>query len=114
MAVLLASLNASAEPTITYCAGKLLFACQTQGVDFVYTIVPTASSGENTYGVANLGTTFNVSVYAKRHGYKNSDAATLVVNMPLVGDMNEDGIISVSDVTSLVNVLVGKDNTKKQ
>ena len=34
--------------------------------------------------------------------------------MPLVGDMNEDGIISVSDVTSLVNVLVGKDNTKKQ
>jgi len=64
--------------------------------------------------LANLGTTFNVSVYAKRHGYKNSDAATLVVNMPLVGDMNEDGIISVSDVTSLVNVLVGKDNTKKQ
>ncbi len=94
------------KPTIVYKAGSLQFRCETEGVKYVYSI---ASSGESTNGTINLGTTFTVSVYATREGYKNSETATAIIDMSTVGDVNGDGLISIADVTALVNLILGRN-----
>ena len=54
------------------------------------------------------GTTFTISVKAVRDGYEDSDAATLTIPMAEVGDVNADGSITIADVTTLVNIILGK------
>jgi len=94
------------KPVIVYKAGSLQFRCETEGVKYVYSI---ASSGESTNGTISLNTTFTVSVYATREGYKNSETVTKTIDMAQVGDMNGDGLISIADVTTLVNLILGRN-----
>ena len=54
------------------------------------------------------GTTFTISVYAKRRGYADSEVATATINLASIGDVNGDGQITIADVTSLVNIILGK------
>ena len=98
-----------AKPTIAYKNGKLQCSCETEDVEYVYSIATTNAEGKCTDDVINLGTTFTVSVYATRQGYYNSETATFTIGMPQVGDANGDGFISVADVTSLVNLILGKN-----
>lgn len=98
-----------AKPIIAYNNGKLQFTCDTEDVKYVYTITPKATSGESTSGTINLGTSFTVSVYATREGYDNSETATAIIDMSTVGDVNGDGLISVADVTTLVNLILGRN-----
>ncbi len=94
-----------ATPTITYSNGKLKFECATEGVVFVPTI--TCASGEmSESNEIDLCSTFTVSVYAKRDGYWDSDIATLNIKMPIKGDMDEDGELSIIDVTQLVDKIL--------
>ena len=64
-----------ATPTISYANKKLTFSCATEGVDYHYTITDSdiksavASSME-------LSATYEISVYATKSGYTNSDIAT--------------------------------------
>ena len=103
-----AALEKCATPVLTFVSGKVKCTCETAGVTYSYTIAPTAAIGENSTGEISLGTTFTVSVKAVREGYEDSDVATLTIPMAEVGDVNADGSITIADVTSLVNIILGK------
>ena len=63
------------KPTIGYSNGKLTFNSTTDGATCYYSITDTdikAGSGEE----VNLTVTYNVSVYASKAGYNNSETAT--------------------------------------
>ena len=63
------------KPTISYENGKLTFSCATDGAVCQYSITDTdikAGSGNE----VQLGVTYNISVYAAKEGYENSETAT--------------------------------------
>ena len=62
-------------PTISYVDGKLTFSCATDGAVCQYSITDTdikAGSGNE----VQLTATYNISVYATKSGYENSETAT--------------------------------------
>ena len=63
------------KPTISYENGKLTFSSATDGAVCQYSIIDTdikAGSGNE----VQLGVTYNISVYAAKAGYENSETAT--------------------------------------
>lgn len=64
-----------ATPSISYGGKKLTFGCATEGGEYVYTIkdadVKTGYDSE-----VSLAATYEISVYATKTGYDNSDVAT--------------------------------------
>ena len=68
-------------PSISYESGKLMFACETTGAKYHYTITDTdiKSDALSENGEVSLSAAYNISVYATADGYKASDkaAATL-------------------------------------
>ena len=63
------------KPTISYENGKLTFSSATDGAVCQYSITDTdikAGSGNEVH----LGVTYNISVYATKSGYENSETAT--------------------------------------
>ena len=64
--------NKCATPTISYSNKRLTFSCATENVEYVYKIKDTDI--KNGYGAAvDLSATYEVSVYATKSGYVNSD-----------------------------------------
>jgi hypothetical protein len=96
-----------ATPTIAYANGKVRFACETEDVEFVSTVTCSPTKLQNGSEL-EIGGTFTVSVYATKEGCIDSEMATKTINMSQVGDIDADGQITVSDITSLVNLLLGK------
>ena len=64
-----------ATPAIFYGSKKLLFNCETEGVEYVYEIKDTDVKKGNDSEV-QLSATYEISVYATKQGYENSDIAT--------------------------------------
>ena len=64
-----------AKPTINYSDGKLSFNCETKGAEFVTNITDTDINKFYDAEIT-LSVTYNISVYATRAGYENSDVAT--------------------------------------
>ena len=64
-----------AMPTISYADHKLSFECETEGVEFVYEITD-EDIKSGTANEVELTVTYNVSVYAKKALFDNSEAAT--------------------------------------
>ena len=64
-----------ATPTISYQNGKLVFSSATEGVTYRSTITDSDISSYTTAEV-QLTATYNISVYATKTGYENSDVAT--------------------------------------
>ena len=102
-----------AMPTISYVDGELQFSCETEDVEYVYTVTPPsyiAGTGTD----ISISTTYKVTVYATKFGYDNSDVATKEVNVGggtsgIRGDVNLDGEIGMPDVMFIVNyILNGK------
>ena len=64
-------------PSISYESGKLMFACETTGVKYHYTITDTdiKSDAQSENGEVSLSAAYNISVYATADGYKASDKA---------------------------------------
>ena len=64
-------------PSVSYCEGKLVFACVTNGAKYHYTItntdVKTDALSEN--GEVSLSAAYKISVYATADGYTASDKA---------------------------------------
>ena len=64
-------------PSISYESGKLMFACETTGAKYHYTItdkdIKSDALSEN--GEVSLSAAYNISVYATADGYKASDKA---------------------------------------
>lgn len=96
-----------ATPTISFANGKIKFACETEDVEYVPTVTCTPSQ-TLTGDELELGTTYTVSVYAKREGYLDSEVATSTITLSTVGDVNGDGRLTIADVASLVNAILGK------
>ena len=95
-----------ATPTITYENGKLKFSCETEDVTFCYSVTPPSQfNGEG--NDVNLSTKYTISVYAKKEGYENSETVTKEIEVGgMMGDMNGDGVLSVTDVGILItNIL---------
>ena len=64
-----------ATPTIGYQNGKLMFNCDTEGATCQSTITDTDITSYSSNEV-QLGVTYNISVYATKADYENSDVAT--------------------------------------
>ena len=63
------------KPTISYMNGKLTFNCETEGAICHSTITDTDIKSYNDVEV-QLSVTYNISIYATKAGYENSDVAT--------------------------------------
>ena len=64
-----------ATPTISYGGKKLTFNCETEGVEYVYEIKD-ADIKKGYDSEVSLSATYEISVYATKAGYENSDVAT--------------------------------------
>ena len=64
-------------PSISYESGKLMFACETTGAKYHYTITDTdiKSDALSENGDVSLSAAYKISVYATADGYKASDKA---------------------------------------
>ena len=96
-----------ATPTISYANGKVCFACETEGVKFVPTAKCLPKQTQNGNEL-ELGGTYDISVVATKEGYRDSQVAKKTIEINQMGDMDGDGEVNVTDVTSLVNVVLKK------
>ena len=66
-----------ATPSVSYGEGKLMFACETTGAKYHYTITDTdiKSDALSENGEVSLSAAYKISVYATADGYKASDKA---------------------------------------
>ena len=104
------TLEKCATPTIKYIGGKLLFECETEGVEFVYSITTPANATNQTGNNVDMPHTNIVSVYAKKEGYLNSDVATENIDVRgIQGDTNRDGVVTVADAVGVVNIILEKN-----
>lgn len=64
-------------PSVSYGEGKLMFACETAGAKYHYTITDTdiKSDALSENGEVSLSAAYKISVYATADGYKASDKA---------------------------------------
>ena len=90
----------------------MTFSCETEGVKFIYTIIPpstTSGEGDN----ADFSTLYTIKVYAKKDGYMDSEVATKEVNVGgatgIKGDVNEDGTVNGTDIQEVINIIVNAE-----
>ena len=102
--------NKCATPTISYADKKLTFSCATEGVEFVTKITDTDIKDHNGSEI-NLTATYNISVYAMKSGYVNSDVATatLVWTEAIFTETTEPST-SAKAVTESIPVLISAQN----
>lgn len=99
-----------AKPTINYSNGKLTFSSDTEGVEYLSTITDTDITTYNSNEI-QLGVTYQISVYATKTGFNNSDVATATLCWIDV-EPKTDGI---SDIVAKVNayaVLIQSNGSK--
>ena len=70
--------NKCATPTISYGGKKLTFNCETEGAEYVYEIKD-ADIKKGYDSEVSLSATYEISVYATKAGYENSDIATAIL-----------------------------------
>ena len=90
-----------ATPTITNNNGTLTFACETAGAVCHYEI--TRAGEGNTVQLSSTAD-YIVSVWATKAGYLDYDVATTTITMKR-GDVNADGVVSITDAVSVVNII---------
>lgn len=97
-----------ATPTITYKDGKLSFSCDTEGVEYV-TNVECLDNKTFTGNEIQLSGKYKISVYAIKAGFNTSDVATKEVEvLGMKGDINGDGEVNVTDIVTLVNIIMSE------
>ena len=102
-----------ATPEISYANGKITFNCKTEGVEYISEI---KSEDVKKYNVGEITLTqkYNVSVYATKSGYENSDVATREIVITgdgkaiIVGDVDGDGKVNVADHVKLSEIIINK------
>ena len=96
-----------ATPTIKLTNGKVHYECETEDVSYLSEVAwyPEFEQSENELVVRVICT---VIVIATKEGYEDSEPAEITFNLMQAGDVNGDGEINVSDVTSLVSIILGQ------
>ena len=106
-----------ATPTISVVNGKVHFGCETEDVEFHYGF--TNPIFANSVGNdMEIPSTYNLTVYATRTGYEDSEVATLEIpvgsgsgnqeNNGVLGDLNGDNEVNAADMVTLVNIIMGE------
>ncbi len=100
-----------ANPTISYTDKIITFGCETEGVDYVYTITDSDIKSDVSNTIT-LSATYEISVYATKAGYNNSDmvTATLVWTDGTITNITPDNPSPVTAVRDYVPVLVFAQN----
>ena len=95
-----------ATPTISCKDGKLLFECETEGVEFVSNIT---LAGEKTGAEVVPPMNRKVTVYAKKEGCIPSEKAMMEIDARgIKGDVDGDGTVDVNDVQTTINIILKK------
>ena len=103
--------NKCATPTIAFVNGELTFSCETEGVEYAYEITCADVKKGNASKVTISGK-YNVSVYATKEGYEDSDVATMEFTLGSNGavcDVNGDGKVDVVDIVALIKIIAGQE-----
>ena len=101
-----------ATPEISYANGMVSLSCETEGVEFISEV--TVDDAKKYYDSEfTLSQTYRISVYATKAGYENSDVATREIviengKTTLLGDLNKDGKVDVSDHVKLSDIIMNK------
>lgn len=96
-----------AEPEIIYKDGKLSFTCQTPGVEFHYTVTSEDFANRQKGEEIPVSAIYQVSVYASKAGYENSDTVTSEIDIKgIKGDLTGDGIVNVADHVELTKIIM--------
>ena len=95
-----------ATPTISYSKGELKFTCETEGAEFAYEIKNTDIK-KGSAAIVSLTVTYDISVYATKANYENSDTiqATLcwIEQQPQTeGITDEDAVTEVQATPVLI------------
>lgn len=105
------------KPTILYSEGKLKFKCNTEGATFQTTITDPDVDFFRADEI-DLAMTYQISVYATKAGYEDSEVATATicwrdgkltfegfsdVDTKSIYDLNGDGKISAGDIQVIIN-----------
>lgn len=95
--------DANAKATITIADGKATITFQGSNTRNVIRYNPNNSNGSPLFSCYSSSSTTGSlpQIYRQK---------AIVVS--IVGDVNNDGYITISDVTALVNIILGKDNTE--
>ncbi len=102
-----------ANPTISIIDSKIVFDCATEGVKYNYSIaVSDTQSGSNSEITLPSAATYQISVYATKDGYKNSETVTKDIKLSVgkKGDVNGDGKVSITDAVSVVNIILNQSS----
>lgn len=105
-----------AMPEIVYKKDKISFNCETPDVEFHYTITTKDIANRQKGKETTVSAIYQVSVYATKEGYENSDLVTSEINIKgIKGDLTGDGIVNVADHVELSNIIMtqqenGTDN----
>ena len=99
-------LQKCATPTISYADKKLTFTCAMEGVEYHYTITDTDIKSDVANSI-DLSATYEISVYASKDSYNNSDVATatLVWTEAIFTETTEPST-SAKAVTESIPVLI--------
>lgn len=92
-------------PTISYGGKRLAFSCETEGVKFVYEITDSDIKSGYTSEVS-LTATYEISVYATKQGYENSDVATATLVWGSASFTETTGTTSSSPITYEAPMLI--------
>lgn len=100
-------------PTVCYSDGKIEFGCKTEGVEYVSEV---KNGDMKKYNVAEitLSQIYEVSVYAQKAGYENSEVVTREIIITgngkaiVVGDANGDGKVDAADIVTTTNIIMEK------
>lgn len=92
------------KPTVRYADGKVLIECSTPGAICRYDVYGSGST------VDNQIPEIYISTWAEAENRTSSERAivNLIDLLPMDGDVNNNGEITISDVTSLVNKILCK------
>jgi len=112
-------------PTISFIDGKLVFDSETEGVEFISEI-KNSDIKKHYDKEVTLVPIYDITVYATKAGYANSDIATATIGwrngtpilegfssiklegMETNGDVNGDGTVDVADIATIITIMAGK------
>lgn len=96
-------------PGIAYENQKLVFTCATQGATIVYNIaVDDQKKGEVTSeNSTTLVRKYVVTAYAKKKNMMRSETARFELPWFSKGDVNDDGIVTVTDAVEVIKICTG-------
>ncbi len=88
-------------PVISYENGKLSFSCDTEDVEYHWSITSSGTGNKVTFEPTVI-----VSVYASKDDYDDSDITTMELNSTSFhADVNGDGEVNITDVTYVIDII---------